>query len=240
MLYGITIFVLAACAPQPRPGFVQSTQSTNRIGITEGTDSALFDQITVEDLRTTADLMARDLVVQPFLTQHKSPPIVAVKPIENKTEFPVDPDIFQKTIRVKLMEKAAGKILFRDEVSRDYTIEERVRQSGKVVLDSTAVHSRILRPTKVGAPLLLEDSSEVKTIKSQKGAASSKVADADYFLTGFIYSMKESVGADALRGNRYFQFQFRLTDVQNNIIIWEKEYTVKRHARFNNPINSEP
>ncbi len=225
----VMVSALAACVPQARQN---SYRSTNRMAITEGTDSALYDQITVEDLRTTADLMARDLVVQPFLTQHKTPPVVAVKPIENKTDFPIDPDIFQKTIRVKLMEKAAGQILFRDEVSRAYTVEERVKQSGKVVLSTTAVHSRISRPTRVGAPLLSMDSGEVKTMTTEKGEASSKVADTNYFLTGFIYSMKESVGSNAVRGNRYFQFQFRLTDAQNNIIMWEKEYTVKRHAQF--------
>jgi PBP1b-binding outer membrane lipoprotein LpoB len=60
-----------------------------------------------------------------------------------------------------------------------------------------------------------------------------KVADADYFLTGFVYSTKEVTSTGALQGTRYFQFQFRMTDAQTNIIVWEKEYPVKRQGTFN-------
>ena len=59
-----------------------------------------------------------------------------------------------------------------------------------------------------------------------------RVADADYFLTGLIYSTKEVQAANAPRGMRYFQFQFRVTDAQTNIIVWEKEYPVKRQGAF--------
>jgi len=58
------------------------------------------------------------------------------------------------------------------------------------------------------------------------------LADIDYFLTGLIFSTKEVVTVNAPQGMRYFQFQFRITDARNNIIVWEKEYLVKRQGTF--------
>jgi len=62
--------------------------------------------------------------------------------------------------------------------------------------------------------------------------ASKKVAEADYFLTGLIYSATEVASAGDPRGMRYFQFQFRVTDARTNIIVREKEYPVKRRGSF--------
>ncbi|MCW5211037.1 hypothetical protein VU03_04875, partial [Desulfobulbus sp. N3] len=59
-----------------------------------------------------------------------------------------------------------------------------------------------------------------------------RVADVDYFLTGLVYSTTEVARERVEQGTRFFQFQFRLTDAQTTIIMWEKEYTVKREARF--------
>ena len=38
--------------------------------------------------------------------------------------------------------------------------------------------------------------------------------------------------AGAAEGMRYFQYQFRITDARTNIIMWEKEYQVKRLGTF--------
>lgn len=224
----LIILVLGSCtAPVPR-----RVQVTNRRAVTENLPNAILDQISVEDLRVTADLMARDLVVQSFLYDSKHKPIVAVKPIENKSNLNIDPDIFQKTIRVKLMERSQGRILFRDEVSHAYTIEERLKQKGKVQMSSTTTTTRRYNPTRIGAPLPTTVTSQTDTTFSEQGEAAKKVADTDYFLTGLIYSSTEVARMGANQGMRYFQFQFRLTDAQTNIIMWEKEYAVKRQARF--------
>ncbi len=223
----VSLFIASCTAPVPR-----RAQVTNRRAITQNLPNAILDQISVEDLRVTADLMARDLVVQPFLYSGNQTPIVAVKPIENKTNLTIDPDIFQKTIRVKLMEKAQGRILFRDEVSHAYTIEERLKQSGKVQMSSTTTTTRRYNPTRIGAPLPTTVTSQTDTTMTEQGEASKRVADTNYFLTGLIYSTTEVARMGANQGMRYFQFQFRLTNAQTNIIMWEKEYTVKRQARF--------
>ncbi len=222
------ILIPAGCAVPPP----QNAQITNRRPVTANLQNAILDQITVEDLRVTADLMARDLVLQPFLYSGKGPPIVAVKPIENKSDITIDPDIFQKTIRVKLMEKSGGRILFRDEVSHHYTIEERLKQTGKVQMSRTITRSRTMNPTRIGAPMQIQEQMQTDTVMTDQGEVSKRVADTNYFLTGLIYSTKEVARQGAAQGMRYFQFQFRLTDAQTNIIMWEKEYTVKRQARF--------
>jgi len=223
------VLLLPACAPLPAP---DNAPVTTKRPVTQELPNAILDQISVEDLRVTADLMARDLVLQGFLYSMGRTPIVTVKPIENKTDLTIDPDIFQKTIRVKLMEKAGGRILFRDDDSHDFTIEERAKQSGKVQMSTTTTTRRSANPTQVGAPIVVQRQAQTDTVLEDSAEVSKRVADADFFLTGLIFSSTEVARQGAARGMRYFQFQFRLTNTQSNIIMWEKEYTVKREARF--------
>lgn len=209
-----------------------TTQVTNRRPITQQLPGAMLNQVTVEDLRVTADLMARDLMTQSFLYTKATPPVVAVKPIENKSNLNIDPDIFQKTIRVKLMERSGGRILFRDEVSHQHTVDERFKQQGKVSISSTSTRRRTTNPFGLGQPMQVNQQGQTDTTFTEEGEVAKKVADIDYFLTGLIYSTTEVARSGAAAGMRYFQFQFRLTNAQTNIIMWEKEYTVKRQANF--------
>ena len=225
---GLTTTLLAGCVPQPA---VQSMR-TNRRPVTAQLSNAMLDQITVEDIRVTADLMARDLVVQSFIYNRKSTPIVAIKPIENKTDLVIDPDIFQKTMRVKLMERSGGRLLFRDEFSHQYTVAERLKQSGKVHVSTTTNQRRTSSSFQLGQPIQVQQQAQSDSVITEEGSAVKRVADIDYFLTGMIFSTTEVARQGANRGMRYFQFQFRLTDAQTNIIMWEKEYTVKREAQF--------
>jgi len=222
-----TLAIIAGCTT-PGP----TVPTTSRRPSTQALPGAILDQITVEDFRAAADLMARDLILQPFVLRANRPPIVAIKPIENKTDLEIDPDIFQKTIRVKLMERSGGKILFRDEESHKYTVEERLKQSGKVQVESTTTKQRVTSPTRVGQPLQITTSSQKQTRYTEEGTVEKKVADADFFLTGLIFSTTEVAQTGAPQGMRYFQFQFRVTDAQNNIIMWEKEYRLKRQGTF--------
>jgi len=220
-------WTVSGCSTPP-----QTVPVTNSRPPTQTLPGAMLHQITVEDMRATADVMARDLILQPFITNASKPPIVAVKPLENKTDLTVDPDIFQKTIRVKLMSRAGGRILFRDETSRAHTIDERMKQRGKVQIESTTTNQIITPPTRVGQPLPPVMSSQNRTDMRSDATVETKVADIDYFLTGLIFSTKEVVTVNAPQGMRYFQFQFRVTDARNNIIVWEKEYLVKRQGIF--------
>ncbi len=224
------IIVLGGCAvtvPTPVP------RVTNRVAPTQALPRAILNQITVEDLRVTCDLMARDLIMQEFIYAKKNNPILAIKPIENKTDLTIDPDIFQKTIRVILMEKSGGRILFRDEESYKYTLDERIKQSGgKVQITTTTTRTRTQAPTRVGQPLNVQKQARTNTRIIDEVEIEKRVADIDYFLTGLIYSSTEVAVQNAPQGMRYFQFQFRVTDAKTNIIMWEKEYLVKRQARF--------
>ncbi len=224
----IVHFMLAACAvrdPQP--------VADPRRAPTEVLPDAILDQIQIEDLRVTADTMARDIVLQEFLYSGKRVPVVAIRPIENKTNLPIDPEIFQQTMRVKLMEKSGGRILFRDDASHLFTVEERMRQSGRVQISTTTTRTRTTEPTQIGQPMQITEESQQDTTMTETGDVSQRVADIDYFLTGLIYSATEVAAQGAAEGMRYFQFQFRLTNAHTNIIMWEKEYLVKRQARFN-------
>lgn len=229
-LLGAWILIMLACGCTVS---TPPTTATSRRAPTESLPGAILDQIQVEDLRSTADTMARDIVLQQFLYTGDKVPVVAIRPIENKTDLPIDPDIFQQTMRVKLMEKSMGRILFRDDASHIYTVEERMRQSSKVQISSSTTQRRTNAPTRVGQPLQRTTQSQEDVTMTQSGEVSQRVADIDYFLTGLIYSTTEVAALGANQGMRYFQFQFRLTNAQTNIIMWEKEYLVKRQARFN-------
>lgn len=222
------VLVFFGCAASPPP-----PTATTRRAPTESLPGAMLDQIQVEDLRVTADTMARDIVLQEFLYTGNRVPVVAIRPIENKTDLPIDPEIFQQTMRVKLMEQSGGRILFRDDASHLYTVEERMRQSGRVQISTTTTRTRTSAPTQVGSPIQRTEQSQQETTMTESGDVSQRVADIDYFLTGLIYSTTEVAARGAEQGMRYFQFQFRLTNAQTNIIMWEKEYLVKREARFN-------
>lgn len=230
LLFILMLFIIQGCCCFPS----SSKRITDRRPPTENLPAAMLNQITVEDLRVTCDLMARDLILQPFIQNAKSTPIIAVKPIENKTSLTIDPDIFQKTIRVKLMERAGGRVLFRDEASYQYTIDERMKQAGgKVQIETTTTRRRTRAPTGIGEPLQIQEEGQTDTTMIDEGEVEKKVADIDYFLTGLVFSSTEVTASDAPQGMRYFQFQFRVTDAATNIIVWEKEYLVKRQGRFN-------
>ena len=108
-----------------------------------------------------------------------------------------------------------------------------MRQSGRVQISTTTTRTRTSAPTQVGSPIQRTEQSQQDTTMTETGDVSQRVADIDYFLTGLIYSTTEVAATGADQGMRYFQFQFRLTNAQTNIIMWEKEYLVKRQAFFN-------
>ena len=198
LLIILSAFISACAVQQPAP------RVTNRVAPTQTIPNAILNQITIEDLRVTCDLMARDLIVQEFIYKNKNSPIIAVKPIENKTDLTIDPDIFQKTIRVKLMKYSGGRILFRDDASYQYTLQERMKQSGgKVQITSTTTQARRQNSLRVGQPLNVQAQETTDTTMTDDAAVEKKVADVDYFLTGLIF-----LGLASALHNMYCTVQF--------------------------------
>jgi hypothetical protein len=60
----------------------------------------------------------------------------------------------------------------------------------------------------------------------------SKVAEADYFLRGIIYQIKERNAQNPDEGMNYFQFQFRVVDARNGLIVWEKMLDSKMEGEY--------
>ena len=206
------------------------------------------DTLTVKTFRSVCDQLARSLVVQDFVSRSSRPPVVTIRKLENKTGLDLDKRIFQETIRARLMEYAGGSVLFRDDQSYKDIIEERLRQSNNEVTvtmtDSTVTtksRDRV-KERQFDKGFLsgsfgddadtahVEDEREVQM--EQSASVSGGVAPADYFLRGIIYQMKERDVYTPTEGMNYFQFQFRMVDARNGLIVWEKMLDSKKEGEF--------
>lgn len=65
-----------------------------------------------QDLVVVADKMARSILAIPQIAHASSPPVVVLDPVENKTRFPINKDIFLTRIRAQLNSRAQGKVIF--------------------------------------------------------------------------------------------------------------------------------
>lgn len=65
-----------------------------------------------QDLVAVADKMARSILGIPQIASAPTPPIVVLDPVENKTRFPINKDIFLTRIRAQLNSKTFGKVTF--------------------------------------------------------------------------------------------------------------------------------
>lgn len=250
MLKALVLFIccagiLAACASKPEPLFPRSQWRPIEALPTE----VFADSLTVTKFREVSDVLARDLVIQPFVTQASKPPVIAIRKLENKTNLPIDDTIFQETIRVKLMQHAGGTVLFRDDVSYRDIIKERTQQTGgdvTVTLTDSVVQTKTkdhLNEREYEAGALsgqggafeqaenVEDESNMQM--EQTGTVKGKVADADYFLRGIIYQMDERNAASQVPGGMtYFQYQFRVVDARSGLIVWEKMLDSKMEGPY--------
>ncbi len=65
-----------------------------------------------QDLVAVTDKMARSILsIQP-IAGATTPPIIVLDPVENKTRFPINKDIFLTRIRSELNKKSGGKVTF--------------------------------------------------------------------------------------------------------------------------------
>lgn len=206
------------------------------------------DRITVAQFRFVSDMMARDLIRQPFVVQASRPPIVTIRKLENKTGVYIDEQIYQETIRVKLMENSGGLLLFRDDASYKDIIKERVRQSNEeliVTLTDTELGSKTRNRIKEreyetgslsgdsGTGEITDNFEEETTMDmNQTASVKSKVAAADYFLRGIIYQVNEKDMTKKNSGMSYFQYQFRVVDARSGLIVWEKMMSSKMAGEY--------
>jgi penicillin-binding protein activator len=65
-----------------------------------------------QDLVAVTDKMARSILGISQIAGATTPPVVVLDPVENKTRFPINKDIFLTRIRTQLNSKAAGKVAF--------------------------------------------------------------------------------------------------------------------------------
>jgi hypothetical protein len=242
----LILFVLVTgCATKPGTGPAGSSQIRTVDALPA---EVAADTITVAQFRYVCDMMARDLVRQPFVVRFGRPPVVTIRKLQNKTAQYIDEHIFQETIRAKLMENAGGIMLFRDDASYNDIIEERVRQSNEemtVTLTDTVIeektYDRVREKTYEsgslsGAGGSMEAAGNVETEHamdmSQTATVKSALAAADFFLRGIIYQVNERDMTAKNEGMAYFQYQFRVVDARNGLIVWEKMLSSKMVGQY--------
>ena len=90
-----------------------------------------------QDLVAVTEKMSRTILGIPQIANAPTPPIIVLDPVENKTRFPINKDIFLTRIRAQLNSQASGKVIF---LARDrMTTLERERdlkRSGQVTSGS--------------------------------------------------------------------------------------------------------
>ena len=240
----------AGCGSRTLPA-----QQTQRRAIEALPPEIYADTVTVQDFRRVCDALARDLITQPFITRSGQPPVITIRKLTNKTSVMIDEQIFQETIRVKLMEHARGAVLFRDDGSYRDIVQERLRQSSNQI-EVTLTDSVVSRDSsRRGRDLEFERGSlsgqgqhskdtalqdaEQEIELEQSASVSSKVAQADYFLRGLIYQLREPDARNPKKGMSYFQYQFRVVDTRSGIIVWEKMLDTKLIGSYT-PVKARP
>lgn len=246
---------LLACSSGPRGRVALPAQQTQRRAIEALPPEIYADTVTVQDFRRVCDALARDLVTQPFITRSGKPPVITIRKLANKTSVMIDEEIFQETIRVQLMEHSRGAVLFRDDDSYRDIVQERLRQSSSeievtltdsVVSKNTRQRGRDLefdRGSLSGQNRHASDSglqdAEQEIDLEQSASVSGKVAQADYFLRGLIYQLRETDARSPDQGMSYFQYQFRVVDARSGIIMWEKMLDTKLMGTYA-PVKAAP
>jgi hypothetical protein len=127
-----------------------------------------------QDLVAVADKMSRSILGIPQIASAATPPIVVLDPVENKTRFPINKDIFLTRIRTQLNSKSAGKVTF---LARDRMAalekERNLKREGAVTSSSDANVQEFL-----GANYFLTGSLEGLSTRTKAGTS-------DYILYAF-------------------------------------------------------
>ncbi len=127
-----------------------------------------------QDLVAVTDKMARSILSIPQIANAPKPPIIVLDPVENKTRFPINKDIFLTRIRGELNKKSLGKVTF---LARDRMAalekERNLKREGAVTSSSDANVQEFL-----GANYFLTGSLEGLSTRTKAGTS-------DYILYAF-------------------------------------------------------
>ena len=92
-----------------------------------------------QDLVAVTDKMARNILGIQQIANAATPPIIVLDPVENKTRFPINKDIFLTRIRSELNKKSGGKVTF---LARDRMAalekERNLKREGAITSSSDA------------------------------------------------------------------------------------------------------
>ena len=92
-----------------------------------------------QDLVAVTDKMARSILSIPQIAKASTPPVIVLDPVENKTRFPINKDIFLTRMRGDLNKKSLGKVTF---LARDRMAalekERNLKREGAITSSSDA------------------------------------------------------------------------------------------------------
>jgi PBP1b-binding outer membrane lipoprotein LpoB len=165
------VALVAGCASSgvKNPSGVAVTHMTaDEQGFVAGTG------IESQDLVAVAEKMARSILAIPPIANAQTPPLVVLDPVENKTRFPINKDIFLTRIRAQLNSKTFGKVQFLARERMAVLEKERnLKREGAV----TASSNPSVQEFK-GADYFLTGSLEGLSTRTSKGTS-------DYILYAF-------------------------------------------------------
>ena len=127
-----------------------------------------------QDLVAVTDKMSRSILGIPQIANAPTPPIIVLDPVENKTRFPINKDIFLTRIRGDLNKKSGGKVTFLARERMAALEKERnLKREGAVTASSDPAKQEFL-----GANYFLTGSLEGLSTRTKAGTS-------DYILYAF-------------------------------------------------------
>lgn len=166
-----TAALVAGCASRgvKNPSGVPVTQMrADEQGFVAGTG------VESQDLVAVTDKMSRSILSIQQIANAGTPPIIVLDPVENKTRFPINKDIFLTRIRGELNKKSMGKVTF---LARDRMAalekERNLKREGSVTASSDPVKQEFK-----GADYFLTGSLEGLSTRTKAGTS-------DYILYAF-------------------------------------------------------
>jgi penicillin-binding protein activator len=166
-----TAALLAGCASSgvKNPSGVPVTRlNADEQGFVAGTG------VESQDLVAVTDKMSRNILGLPQIANATTAPIIVLDPVENKTRFPINKDIFLTRIRGDLIKKSGGKVTF---LARERMValekERNLKREGAVTASSDPAKQEFK-----GADYFLTGSLEGLSTRTAAGTS-------DYILYAF-------------------------------------------------------
>ncbi len=123
---GILLFTMSSCGPK---AFVKGEyEDVNR-------ENLMNDQWSETDMQNIAKSMVESMVAHPVIAQAKTPPVVMVTNLQNKTSEHIDTQGVMDMVRVELMK--TGKVVFVDKEAREDVAQEYNYQNSGMMSETT-------------------------------------------------------------------------------------------------------